>query len=169
MSSTERTWPAPDADDELRLLTEFLTFLRLTAVAKVEGLALADASRAPIPTSPVVTPLGVLRHLTAVERYWLSIEAGGADLPALWGEDADASWRLRDDDTVESVVAEYRAEWARSAESLRGLRPGDRTRADLDGNGRTVRWVLTHLIQETGRHVGHLDLLRELADGEKGE
>lgn len=169
MSSSERAWPEPAADDELRLLTGFLTFLRLTAVAKVEGLSLADASRAPLETSPVVTPLGVLRHLTAVERWWLSIEAGGGDLPSLWGEDADASWRLREGDTVESVIAEYRAEWALSAEALRGLRPDDRTRADRDGRGRTVRWVLAHLVQETGRHVGHLDLLREMADGKKGE
>ncbi|MFT7838099.1 DinB family protein [Saccharothrix sp. BKS2] len=169
MSSNERAWPAPAARDELRLLTEFLTFLRLTAVAKVEGLDPADASRAPIPTSPVVTPLGVLRHLTAVERWWLSIEVGGSDAPSLWGEDADASWLPREDDTVESVIAGYRAEWERSAEALHGLGPDDRTRADFRGNGRTVRWVLAHLVQETARHVGHLDLLRELADGRKGE
>ncbi|WP_461122112.1 DinB family protein [Saccharothrix stipae] len=169
MSSNERVWPAADADDELRLLTDFLTFLRLTAVAKVEGLSWADASATPIPTSPVVSALGVLRHLTAVERWWLSIEVGGVELPSLWGEDADASWRLHEGDTVESVIAEYRAEWERSARALEGLGPADRTRGDHDGNGRTVRWVLAHLVQETGRHVGHLDFLRELADGGKGE
>ncbi|WP_367137064.1 DinB family protein [Saccharothrix sp. HUAS TT1] len=169
MSSNERTWPAADADDELRLLTDFLTFLRLTAVAKVEGLSRADATATPIPTSPVVSALGVLRHLTAVERWWLSIEAGGVELPSLWGADADASWLLHPGDTVESVIAEYRAEWARSASALDGLGPDDRTRGDHSGNGRTVRWVLAHLVQETGRHVGHLDFLRELADGVKGE
>ena len=169
MGSNERAWPRVDAHDELRLLTEFLTFLRLTAVAKVEGLGTADASATPIGTSPVVSALGVLKHLTAVERWWLSIETGGADLPSLWGEDADASWRLGADDAVDSVVAAYRAEWERSARALEGLGPDDRTRADRDGRGRTVRWVLAHLVQETARHVGHLDLLRELADGAKGE
>ncbi|MFE2751464.1 DinB family protein [Actinosynnema sp. NPDC059335] len=169
MSSNERVWPEVAAHDELRLLTEFLTFLRLTAVSKVEGLSREHASAAPIPTSPVVSALGVLRHLTAVERWWLSIETGGADLPSLWGEDADASWRLREGDTVESVIAEYRAEWEHSARALDGLGPDDRTRGDRDGRGRTVRWVLAHLVQETGRHVGHLDFLRELADGQKGE
>ncbi|MEV0680630.1 DUF664 domain-containing protein [Actinosynnema sp. NPDC050436] len=167
--SSNRTWPVAAADDELRLLTDFLHFLRLTAVSKVEGLDFEHASATPVPTSPVVSALGVLRHLTAVERWWLSIEAGGVDLPSLWGADADASWQLHDGDTVESVVAEYRAEWELSAEALRGLRPDDRTRGDHQGNNRTVRWVLAHLVQETGRHVGHLDLLRELADGAKGE
>lgn len=169
MSSNERVWPPAGADDELRLLTDFLTFLRSTAVAKVEGLGWADASATPVPTSPVVSALGVLRHLTAVERWWLSIEAGGVELPSLWGADADASWRLHEGDTVESVIAEYRAEWALSEQALKGLGPDDRTRGDHDGNGRTVRWVLAHLVQETGRHVGHLDFLRELADGQKGE
>jgi Protein of unknown function (DUF664) len=167
--SSNRAWPTAAADDELRLSTEFLTFLRLTAVAKVEGLSRADATAAPIGTSPVVSALGVLKHLTAVERWWLSIEAGGVELPSLWGADADASWLIDDDETVESVVADYRAEWDRSARALEGLRPDDRTRGDHDGNGRTVRWVLAHLVQETARHVGHLDFLRELADGEKGE
>ncbi|MEU7529782.1 DUF664 domain-containing protein [Saccharothrix sp. NPDC042600] len=167
--SSNRVWPRAAADDELRLLTDFLTFLRLTAVGKVEGLSRDLATAAPIPTSPVVTALGVIKHLIAVERYWLSIEAGGQDVPALWGADADASWLIEDHETVESVLADYRAEWERSARAIRGLAPGDRTRADRDGNGRTLRWVLAHLVQETGRHVGHLDFLRELADGEKGE
>lgn len=167
--SSNRVWPRAAADDELRLLTDFLTFLRLTAVGKVEGLSRDLATTAPIPTSPVVTALGVIKHLIAVERYWLSIEAGGRDVPALWGADADASWLIEDHETVESVLADYRAEWERSARAIAGLAPGDRTRADRDGNGRTLRWVLAHLVQETGRHVGHLDFLRELADGEKGE
>ncbi|GAA1352719.1 DinB family protein [Catellatospora bangladeshensis] len=162
-------WPAAAAEDELRLLTDFLGFLRITAVSKVEGLDRERAAATPIPTSPVVSALGVLKHLTAVERWWLSIEAGGAELPSLWGADADASWQLHDEDTVESVVAEYRAEWELSAKALAGLAAGDRTRGDHDGRGRTVRWVLAHLVQETARHVGHLDLLRELADGAKGE
>ncbi|WP_447003481.1 DinB family protein [Saccharothrix isguenensis] len=169
MSSNERTWPGPDARDELRLMIEFLTFLRLTAVSKVEGLSWADATSAPIPTSPVVSALGALRHLTAVERWWLSIEVGGVELPSLWGEDSDASWRMHEGDTVESVIDEYRAEWARSEHALDGLGPDERTRGDHDGKGRTVRWVLAHVVQETARHVGHLDFLRELADGDKGE
>ncbi|GAA2661213.1 MULTISPECIES: DinB family protein [Actinosynnema] len=171
MDGDERVWPPAAADDELRLAVEFLDFLRLTVVGKVDGLSRDLAVRAPLPTSSVVSPLGVVKHLVAVERWWVSIIAGGSDVPELWGADADASWLVADGDSVESVLAAYRDEWARGARALEGLRPGDRVRgAEQDDlPGRTVRWVLSHVAQETARHVGHLDLLRELADGAKGE
>jgi hypothetical protein len=69
----------------------------------------------------------------------------------------------------ELVVAAYRAEWSRSAEALAGMAPSDRSRRAAGDQIFTVRWILTHLIQETARHVGHLDFLRELAGGETGE
>jgi uncharacterized damage-inducible protein DinB len=169
MSSTEpsdRQWPETNAKDEQQLQWEFLTFLRLTAVHKVAGLSRELAAAAPIPTSPVVTAMGVLKHLTAVERYWLSIVGGGSDLPELWGEDAAASWRFTAGETPETVIADYRAEWALAGQALAGRSPDEPTAKDPD---KTIRWILTHLIQETGRHVGHLDFLRELADGEVGE
>lgn len=162
----DRRWPETDAKDELRLQWEFLAFLRLTAVHKVDGLSRELAAAAPIPTSPVMTAMGVLKHLTAVERFWMSIVGGGADLPDLWGEDSTSAWRFTDDETPESVIADYRAEWERSERWLAGKSPDEPTAEDPD---KTIRWILAHLVQETGRHVGHLDLLRELADGEVGE
>jgi hypothetical protein len=162
----ERHWPQTYATDELRLQWEFLDFLRLTAAAKVEGLSRSLGAAAPLPTSPVVTAMGVLKHLTAVERYWMSIVGGGVDLPSLWGADADASWVFGDGETPETVIAEYRAEWELSGRALDGRGPDDPTALPDD---KTVRWVLVHVIQETARHVGHLDFLRELADGVKGE
>jgi uncharacterized damage-inducible protein DinB len=162
----DRHWPTTFATDEQTLQREFLTFLRITAATKVEGLNRAQGSAAPVPTSPVVTAMGVLKHLTAVERYWISIIAGGSDLPELWGEDADASWKFGPDETPESVVADYQAEWALSDKALEGRGPDEPTAVPDD---KTIRWILTHVIQETARHVGHLDFLRELADGAKGE
>ncbi|MCS7478160.1 DinB family protein [Umezawaea endophytica] len=162
----ERRWPETYATDELRLQWEFLDFLRLTATSKVAGLSRALGAAAPLATSPVVTAMGVLKHLTAVERYWMSIVGGGADLPSLWGVDADASWVFRDDETPETVISDYQAEWVLSARALEGRGPDEPTALPDD---KTVRWVLVHVIQETARHVGHLDFLRELADGTKGE
>ncbi|HEX6343927.1 MAG TPA: DinB family protein [Umezawaea sp.] len=162
----ERRWPRTYATDELRLQWEFLDFLRLTAVAKVAGLSRDLGAAAPLPTSPVVTAMGVLKHLTAVERYWMSIVGGGVDLPSLWGVDADASWAFGAGETPETVTAEYQAEWELSGRALAGLGPDEPTRLPDD---KTVRWVMVHVIQETARHVGHLDFLRELADGVKGE
>lgn len=165
-NSPERHWPRTYATDEMRLQWEFLDFLRLTAASKVAGLSRASGAAAPLPTSPVVTAMGVLKHLTAVERYWMSIVGGGVDLPSLWGVDADASWSFGDDETPETVIAEYQAEWESSGRALEGRGPDEPTAHSED---RTVRWVMVHVIQETARHVGHLDFLRESADGVKGE
>ncbi|MFD5825774.1 DUF664 domain-containing protein [Lentzea sp. NPDC060358] len=159
-----RTWPQTHADDETALAWQFLAFLRETAVLKVDGLTRDQAAAAPVATSPKLTALGVLKHLVAVERYWLCIAGAGLELPSLWQGDPDPSWDLSESDTPESLIQAYREEWA-NAEALRQRDPGD-TAADDE---RTVRWILAHVAQETARHVGHLDLLRELADGQTGE
>ncbi|ANZ38643.1 hypothetical protein BBK82_23845 [Lentzea guizhouensis] len=159
-----RTWPEKLAADEGALAWQFLDFLRKTAVLKVDGLTREQAAAAPIATSPELTALGVLKHLVAVERYWLGIAGAGLDLPSLWEGDPDPSWDLDPADTPESLIAAYRAEWT-TADAL-NERALDAVAADGE---RTVRWILAHVAQETARHVGHLDLLRELADGQTGE
>ncbi|MDT7785253.1 MAG: hypothetical protein QOF58_3672 [Pseudonocardiales bacterium] len=159
-----RTWPQTLAKDESVLAWEFLDFLRRTAVLKVDGLTRDLATAAPIVTSPKLTALGVLKHLVAMERYWLCIAGAGLDLPSLWEGSPDPSWDLTEDDTPESLVKAYQEEWA-NTEALKQRGP--------DGNAAnekfTVRWIVAHVTQETARHVGHLDLLRELADGRTGE
>ncbi|WP_420809085.1 DinB family protein [Amycolatopsis suaedae] len=146
-----------------------MNFLRRTAVNKVSGLTFEQAAGAPFPSSPEMNALGLIKHLTAVERWWLSIVGGGSDLPDLWGDasDHDHLFRLGKQVPPVEVVAAYREEWARSENALAGMQASDRVRHP--GEQKTVRWVLTHLIQETARHVGHLDVLREFADGEVGE
>ena len=131
---------------------------------KVDGLSRDLAASAPIATSPKLTALGVLKHLVAVERYWLCIAGAGLDLPSLWKGSPDPSWDLTDDDTPESLIRAYQEEWA-NAEALKQHDP-DAVAVD---DKFTVRWILAHVAQETARHVGHLDLLRELADGQTGE
>ena len=143
---------------------EFMDFLRETAVLKVDGLTRDQAAASPIATSPKLTALGVLKHLVAVERYWLCIAGAGLDLPSLWEGDPDPSWDLADEETPESLIRAYREECA-NAEALKQRGP-DVSAADEKF---TVRWILAHVAQETARHVGHLDLLRELADGQTGE
>jgi uncharacterized damage-inducible protein DinB len=159
-----RTWPTNHASDEGVLAWQFLDFLRKTAVLKVGGLTRDQAAAAPIATSPKLTALGVLKHLVAVERHWLCIAGAGLDLPSLWEGSPDPSWDLTDDDTPESLIEAYQAEWA-NAEALKKYSPDDSAANDEF----TVRWILAHVAQETARHVGHLDLLRELADGQTGE
>jgi uncharacterized damage-inducible protein DinB len=139
-------------------------------VNKLAELDTDTAGACPLASSPVMSLMGVVKHLTSVERFWISIVAAGRDVPDPWeGDDADADFRLTDEDTVESVVASYRAEWRSSDEATAGMQADDETRKLVGGKRRTVRWVYTHLIQETARHVGHLDVLREIADGRTGE
>ncbi|MYW89830.1 DinB family protein [Amycolatopsis rubida] len=166
MAESERVWPDPLDGDEMTVQTRFLDFLRATAVQKITGLTREQAAATPLPSSPRTSALGVLKHLTAVERWWLVIEAGGSAEPSLWPGSPDPSWDLTPEDDVASVVAAYRAERERAASALAGLTPEDRTRRSGEF---TVRWVLAHVVQETARHAGHLDALRELADGSVGE
>jgi uncharacterized damage-inducible protein DinB len=166
----DRSWPQTLARDELTLLREFLQFLRVTAVNKLSELDTDGGRATPLETSPVMSLMGVVKHLTSVERFWISIVAGGRDIPDPWeAGDADDDFRLTAGDTIEGVVRAYQDEWRRSDEAVGDLEPGDETRKLVGDKRRTVRWVYTHLIQETARHVGHLDVLRELADGRVGE
>ena len=166
----ERRWPETYATDELTLEWEFLTFLRITAVNKIAGLTPEQAAARPLSTSPLSSLTGVIKHLTAVERFWISIVGGGSDLPDFWDDpDEEIDWRLTDADTPAAAVAAYRAEWELSGQAIAGMSADDKTRGHDGRKDRTIRWILTHLIQETARHVGHMDVLRELADGERGE
>jgi uncharacterized damage-inducible protein DinB len=167
----KRSWPEQDATDELRLLEEFLTFLRITAVNKVAGLDRSKAVATPWPTSPRMSLLGVIQHLTAVERWWLSKVGGGLELPTLYWDDdePDADFKIPPDATPASVVAAYQEEWAAARAAIAGMTAGDKAKLKFRGQDRTIRWILTHVIQETARHVGHLDVLREFADGARGE
>jgi hypothetical protein len=170
ISRLDRSWPDQMATDERRLSWEFLDFLRVTAVNKVAGLTREQAAATPLATSPVLSILGIVRHLTSVERWWISLVGGGADLPDFWADpDRDIDFRLSNADTPESVVAGYRAEWELSARALSGKGPDDLATRPVRGEDRTVRWILAHVTQETARHVGHLHIQRELADRERGE
>ncbi|HEY7874317.1 MAG TPA: DinB family protein [Actinomycetota bacterium] len=168
--TVDRSWPQTWARDETQLQRQFLQFLRATVVNKIAGLSRADAAATPIPTSPALSLMGIVKHLTSVERFWISIVAGGEDVPDPWADvDADDDFRLSKDDSPASVVAAYRDEWARADAAIAGMSPDEETRKAVGGKRRTVRWIYAHLVQETARHVGHMDLLREMADGAVGE
>jgi hypothetical protein len=160
-----RVRPAEDAG-ERDTLTGLLDFLRATVVHKVAGLTDEQAFGRPVPASEL-TPAGLVKHLTGVERFWFSIDFAGHDLPWPWTDDQPDSFALAPDDTLAGLVAAYRAECARSSAAIEGAALDDRARAE--GNSFTLRYALAHMIQETARHCGHLDLLRESIDGQTGQ
>lgn len=111
---------------------------------------------------------GVVRHLTNVERSWVrDVFAGHDGLGFDWTEDdPDGELHVPDDVTMAELLADYAAE-AQICDAVVAAA------ASLDvvsaQRGVSLRWILLHLIEETARHLGHIDLLREQADGRVGE
>ena len=164
--AVERVRP-PEAGGERETFAGLLDFLRDTVVNKVAGLTDEQAFGHPVSPS-VLTPAGVVKHLTGVERFWFSIDFAGSDTAWPWTEeDPHANFPLLPGDTLATIVAEYRAECSRSRDIA--------AKADFDDLARgedmafNLRYAVAHMIEETARHLGHLDLLRESTDGTVGE
>ncbi|WP_434448504.1 DinB family protein [Lentzea sp. E54] len=137
--------PPRTGGGEADVLRGFLDYLRESVVAKVEGAPEPQVRTAAVPSGTNL--LGLLNHLVFVERATFLGEKARN-----WKATFHASSR----DSAEDVVARYR-------ETV------DRVNEVLDGSEVTdVRWRLVHLIEETGRHAGHADILRELIDGATG-
>jgi uncharacterized damage-inducible protein DinB len=167
MDPRPRDWPARSLTLG-QSVTGFLDFVNTTALNKIAGLTEAEARQTPISTSPALSPLGLLKHLTAVQRQHIQIHIGGADLPALWDpEDHDAEFRLQVGDTIASVVAAFDAECDLSRQTLTGL--DLETRVVAYGEANRAGRLLVDVLQECARHLGHLDVVRELIDGDRGE
>ena len=161
-----RSRPPEDAA-ELHTLTGMLDFLRATAVNKVAGLTDEQAFARSVPAS-ALTPASVVKHLAGVERFWFCIDFAALDVAWPWtDDDPHGNFPIGQSDTVAAIVAGYVAECERSRRAIAGAVPDDRARGD--GMSFTLRFALTHMIEETARHCGHLDLLRESIDGKTGE
>ncbi len=83
-----------------------------------------------------------------------------------WGEDPDAEFRMTDEHTVESVLDGYEESVAAANEIIDAGSLDDQVHRN--GRDYTLRWILVHMIDETARHAGHMDILREQLDGETG-
>jgi hypothetical protein len=161
-----RTRP-PTAGDERETLTGLLDFLRATVVHKVAALIDEQAFSRPVRASQL-TPGGLVKHLTGVERFWFSIDFAGLDVPWPWpDEDPHGNFAILPGDTLGEIVAGYVAECERSRQAIAGYALDDLARGE--GMSFNLRYALAHMIEETARHCGHLDLLRESIDGQTGE
>jgi uncharacterized damage-inducible protein DinB len=157
----------PEDGDEKQTLSILLDFLRATVVNKVAGLTDEQADMRSVRSSEL-TPAGLVKHLSGVERFWFSIDFAGLDVPWPWtDEDPHGLFQLDEGETLADVVAAYQAECARSRDVT--AQAGLDDRAKSDGMNFTLRYALAHMIEETARHCGHLDLIREAIDGQRGE
>jgi uncharacterized damage-inducible protein DinB len=144
---------------ERETLHALMQYQRDSLVRKVDGLDDAAARQHLVDSDS--TLLWLVKHLSHAERLWIVHRFAGEDerLP----DNA-----VRDGDTLAAAVEAYRATWVRvdavaAAASLEDLckNVGDEAPVNL-------RWVLMHLLEETARHAGHADILRELIDGDTG-
>lgn len=156
--------------DEGETLSGFLDTYRGVVVSKVDGLSFADASKSL--TSSGLSPLGVVKHLGWVEYYWFRHCFAGEDVGPIPREDNDnaVQFRIEPDDTVEGVVAFYTSEVGHAREVTSAASSLDAASArETRYFGRVnLRWILGHMIEETARHAGHLDIMREMVDGRTG-
>jgi hypothetical protein len=148
------------------MLESMLDFYRATVVNKVAGLTDAQAFTATVSPS-TLTPATVVKHLAGTERFWFSIDFAGLDVPWPWSdEDLHSNFRVEPGDTLAAIVGDYVEECARSRRTVADAHLDDAARGD--GMDFTLRYAMIHMIQETARHCGHLDLLREATDGAVG-
>ncbi|MDQ3784119.1 MAG: DinB family protein [Actinomycetota bacterium] len=156
----------PAAAPELVMLTAWLDFHRATLLRRLEGLDDVDLRRPLVPSGTSL--LGIVKHLAYVERWWFCIVFAGQQLDVPWtDEDPDADWRIEPDDTTDEVITLYGREIARARTCIEGAGPDDVAR--YPNSQKTLRWVMAHMIEETARHNGHADIIRELIDGRTGE
>jgi len=164
MSSTDHLGARAE---EGALLAGFLDWYREIVEHKVAGLTLEDATRIMTPTG--MSPLGIVAHLAAVETGWFVEDFAGGAVDPIW--DDHGSFRLRADDSVESVIEEYRVACANSR-AVVAATPSLDTLSVAEDKFRghvSLRWILVHMIEETARHAGHLDVMREQIDGQTGD
>jgi hypothetical protein len=154
----------PYAADERTSLLAFLEVQRAVIRWKVEGVD-PDAQGS-VATPSGMTLFGIVRHLTDVERWWFRDRWAGEDVDNYYDPASDgADFRVPADESAERVLRDYATACAES-DALIGAAgsldiPGKRHQA-------TLRWVITHMIEETARHAGHADVLREKLDGATG-
>lgn len=147
----------------------YLDYHRQTLAIKLDGLTGEQA----VTRSTVsgLTLLGLVRHLTEVERGWIAEDFAGLDLPLLYSRpDApDADFDELDAGRLAVDLATWRTEMARTDEIVAVHSLDDTVRHERVGGEISLRWILWHLFEEYARHNGHADIIREAIDGAVGE
>lgn len=155
--------------NERDALAGFLDQQRDALVRKIQGLSDADARRAP--TASSLSLLGLLKHSTVWEERWFQGVVAGRPLPDGWPERGspvpNEDLLVEEEDTIEQWVARYEEAAATSRQIVDAMEL-DHACMRPDIADCNLRWVLLHLIEETARHAGHADIIRETLDGSQG-
>jgi uncharacterized damage-inducible protein DinB len=164
----------PKQADERHTLVAFLDYFRAVLVDKASGLTDEQLHTAVPPST--LTLGSLLHHMAFVEDDWFTSDFAGESLPepwasAPWDEDHDWEFTSARDVPTDELFARYRDAIARSravlgeVDDLGELSQG----TTRDGERWSMRWILVHMIEETARHCGHADFIREALDGATGD
>ena len=152
---------------EREILEAFLDSHRQVTVDKLRGLSESDARRQLVPSE--TTPIGLVKHLTGVERNWFQHILAGRPRDEIPGESSGGpdSWQVSDAETVNAIIGAFEETCAESRR-IAAVLPLDHQVPHPAGGEVSLRWIYTHLLREHARHNGHADILREQIDGTTG-
>ncbi len=157
----------PIVAGERTQLTGWLDLQRAIVQLKCEGVSEADAHRAVLPASPLMTMAGVVSHLRWAEHLWFSVLFLGepATGPMFDSGEEDGDMRVAGVPLAQ-LLADYERQCAVSNEIIAAQsldEPGKN--AGYPEGVASLRWMMLHMLEETARHAGHLDAIREILDG----
>ena len=148
----------------------YLDYFRSRIISKLEALPESELRQSRVPSG--WTPIELLKHLIFVELRWLEWGFQGHPVTDPWGDNRGGRWFVGAEETLGELTGALRAQAVRSREVIEDHdlaevgKPGPR----WDGaEPATLERILFHLVQEYARHLGHLDIVAELTDGQLGE
>ena len=167
-SPISRSEPPKNAG-EREALVGWLDYHRATLLTKLEGLDDDQLRRPMVPSG--VCLLGLVKHLTAVEHGWFVVDFAQAEEQYLFvrADGTEADFTIEPGDTTESVVSGYVQACERGRAVVEAAGSLEATVQHPEVGELGLRWVVTHMIEETARHNGHADIIRELIDGATGD
>ena len=170
--SGPRSFPDPTvpAASRTEVFLRYLDYFRYRLAERVQSLPAGDVRTSKLPSG--WTPIELVKHLAYVERRWLEWGFEGHQVADPWGDQQEGRWHVEPDETLAGLLAELQARGVRTRSIIEAH--------DLDEKGQpSPRWngadppplerALFHLVQEYARHVGHIDIVTELADGSTGK
>ena len=161
---THPKYPKPEGD-ERALIESHMEFCRDMLVHKVEGLS-DELGRKRLGKT-MTSVLGVLKHLIDVEKWWFQLGMAGMECEFTSSpEDPDGDFKVGPHETAQGLLEQYKESCQRSREACAKFKLDDLSAKERrDGSRPTLRWIYLHMIEETARHNGQLDIYRELLDG----
>lgn len=158
MKSSDIRFPKGSPDDA-ELLVQFSSYVRGAVLRNVAGIS--DEQARWTPDGRLISLLGILNHLTHMERRWMDGGFEGADV-----HQAEDEFRPGPELTLERAVAAYRARGAKTDSMIRSI-PLTEVGTGW-ARGHDLRFIALHILDETARHAGHADAVRELIDDATG-